>query len=68
MKNQTLAFLFSCVCAALPTIAHADESDKGWWRGSWRGEWKEEFWNGRCKVKLEASRETFKEEVKCERR
>jgi hypothetical protein len=31
---------------------------------TWKGEWKEEFWNGPCKVKLEASRE----KVKCKRR
>jgi hypothetical protein len=33
---------------------------------TWCGEWKEEFWDGLCEVKLEATREEFKEEVKCE--
>lgn len=33
---------------------------------SWHGEWKEEHRDGPCKVKLEATREEFKEEVKCE--
>jgi len=30
------------------------------------GEWEKEFWDGPCKVKLEAKRDEFKEEVKCE--
>ncbi|MFD1691788.1 hypothetical protein ACFSHR_10330 [Azotobacter chroococcum] len=35
-------------------------------RGRWRGEWKEEFRDGRCRVKQEAKRDEFKEEVKCD--
>jgi hypothetical protein len=33
---------------------------------NWHGEWQKEFWDGPCKVKLEAKRDEFKEEVKCE--
>ena len=32
----------------------------------WRGEWKKEYWDGPCKVKIEAKRDEFREEVKCE--
>jgi hypothetical protein len=39
-----------------------DKSGQGRW---WRGEWKEEFWDGPCRVKLEAKRREFKREVKC---
>ncbi len=49
------------------TLASGDDRRSGpggdtrWWRG----EWKEEFWNGPCKVKLEAKRGEFKQEIKC---
>lgn len=32
----------------------------------WRGEWKEEFRDGRCIVKIDAKRDEYKEEVKCD--
>ena len=32
----------------------------------WRGEWKKEYRDGPCKVKIEAKRDEFKEEMKCE--
>jgi hypothetical protein len=30
-------------------------------------EWKDEFWDGPCRVKVEATRDEDKEEVKCDR-
>jgi hypothetical protein len=33
----------------------------------WQGEWKQEFWDGPCQVKVEATRDEYKEEVKCDR-
>ena len=41
-----------------------DQSEQPRW---WGGEWQEEFWDGPCKVKREAKRDEYKEEVKCER-
>jgi hypothetical protein len=32
----------------------------------WRGEWKEEFRDGRCLVTVEATREVYKKEIKCD--
>ena len=32
----------------------------------WRGEWKDEFRDGPCQVKVEATRDEYKEEVKCD--
>lgn len=31
----------------------------------WAGQWKDEFADGPCKVKLEATRDVFRSEVKC---
>jgi len=31
----------------------------------WAGQWKDEFQDGPCKVKLEATRDVFKSEVTC---
>jgi hypothetical protein len=39
-------------------------SGQGRW---WRGEWKDEFRDGPCQVKVEATRDAYKEEVKCDR-
>lgn len=33
----------------------------------WRGEWKREYWDGPCHVKIDAKRDEYKKEVKCER-
>jgi hypothetical protein len=32
----------------------------------WRGEWKEEFRDGPCLVKVEATREVYTREIKCD--
>lgn len=61
MKNQTLALLFSGVCAALPAAANADDSHRGWWHGSLR----DPYWERPCEVKLESKPGEFKREIKC---
>lgn len=33
----------------------------------WRGNWTEVFWDGSCKVTLVATRDTFREEIRCGR-
>ena len=40
------------------------ERGQGRW---WRGEWKDEFRDGPCQVKIEATRDEYKEEVTCDR-
>jgi len=54
-----------CIGIAAPALSDdwREQSGKGRW---WHGDYKEAYWDGPCKVKLEAKRDEFKEEVKCE--
>lgn len=54
-----------CIGIAAPVFSDdwREQSGRGRW---WHGDYKEEHWDGPCKVKLEAKRDEFKEEVRCE--
>ena len=54
-----------CIGVAAPALSDdwKEQSGRGRW---WQGDYKEEYWDGPCKVKIEAKRDEFKEEVKCE--
>lgn len=63
MTNRiaSTVLLLSFACALLPSLAHSDDSKRGWWRSAWR----EPYWESPCEVKIESKRGEFKREVKC---
>jgi hypothetical protein len=67
MRTWPVLGILVIFCIGIATTALGDDwkeqSGKGQW---WQGDYKEEYWDGPCKVKLEAERDEFKEEVKCE--
>lgn len=62
MNKRPLILLLSTIFLALPVLANADDSHKGWWHEGWR----EPYWEGPCEVKLESKPGEFKREIKCE--
>jgi hypothetical protein len=60
--GTVLVFCIGIAASALPD-GWKEQSGQGRW---WQGDYKEEYWDGPCKVKIEAKRDEFKEEVKCE--